>query len=113
MMFIDFAGEQTQTRIVLGPRGTAQALPLASRTVNCQLRAEFVRSPEQVLEEVYAFVGVSRAKYCPLPPGMQVFSIPAPIMQYCRSCVETGYIEAMLLQNVCRTSTKDAPCIRL
>ena len=38
--------------------------------------AEFVRNPEQVLDEVYTFVGVERAEYCPLPAGMQVRSIP-------------------------------------
>ncbi len=31
-----------------------------------------MRNPEQVLDEVYTFVGVECAKYCPLPAGMQV-----------------------------------------
>ena len=75
MMFIDFAGMADAD--MHSPRSSsAQALPLVVGHRLTELRAEFVRSPEQVLDEVYAFIGVSRASYCPLPPGMQVLSTP-------------------------------------
>ena len=69
MMFIDFAGVQSVGISCCPP---TQAIAAIATERFAQPRAEFVRSPQQVLDEIYTFVGVSRADYCPLPPGMQV-----------------------------------------
>ena len=91
MMFISFAGVQTQTCRSFAHEQLKHLLHQAATRRCTYLCAEFVRSPQQVLDEVYTFVGVSRAKFCPLPAGMQVrpdcadvqHSLPGPAASRC------------------------------